>query len=148
MWQIWLIIAGAFLILEIMTHGFLVFWFALGAIFAMIASFITDSIVIQTIVFVVFSTLLIFATKPLTKKLTQKISATNQTNAFSIIGKVGIVTENIDPINSSGLIKLNGETWSATSLNNVHIPKGTEIKVVEIKGVKTVVTPVEISSKI
>lgn len=36
MWQFWLILAGLFLILEIITVGFLVFWFSVGALVAMV----------------------------------------------------------------------------------------------------------------
>ena len=62
MWYIWLIIAGIFLILEIITVGFLVFWLAIGALFAMVVSLFTSNIVIQTAVFVISSIALIFFT--------------------------------------------------------------------------------------
>ena len=71
MWQIWLIISGVCLIVEIMTVGFLVFWLAIGALFAMITSFFTDNIFIQTLVFVITSTLFILATRPIVKKFTK-----------------------------------------------------------------------------
>lgn len=67
MWYIWLILAGVFLIIEIMTVGFLIFWLSIGALFAMITSLFTDNIVIQTTVFVISSTILIFVTKPFVK---------------------------------------------------------------------------------
>ena len=43
MWQIWLIIAGICLIIEIITTGFLVFWFSIGALLAMITSLFTNN---------------------------------------------------------------------------------------------------------
>ena len=55
MWQIWLIIAGVCLIAEIITVGFLIFWLAIGALLAMVVSFFTDNIIIQTAVFVISS---------------------------------------------------------------------------------------------
>ena len=64
MWQIWLIAAGVFLILEIFTMGFLVFWLSIGCLLAALISLITDSIIIQTAVFVLSSGVLILATKP------------------------------------------------------------------------------------
>ena len=72
MWSLWLIAAGIFFIVEIVTTGFLVFWLAIGALLSMITSFITDSIVIQTLVFVVSSCILIPLTKPLADKFTEK----------------------------------------------------------------------------
>jgi len=141
MWYIWLILAGIFLIVEIMTVGFLIFWLSIGSLFAMIVSFFTENVAIQTAVFVISSTVLIFATKPFVKKF-----ATNknpiQTNVYSIIGKVGIVTREINSIHSTGQIKVDGETWSAIGANDTNIPEGTEVKILEVKGVKTIVTPI------
>ena len=141
MWQIWLVIAGVCLVIEIMTAGFLVFWLAIGALISMIVSLFTDSILIQTAVFVISSSILIFATKPFVKKFAKTKNV--KTNAFSIIGQNGIVTKEIDSINAKGQVKIDGETWSAVGKDDMDIPKGTEVEVLEIKGVKAVVTPVK-----
>lgn len=141
MWQIWLILAGLFLVLEIFTAGFLIFWLSIGSLFAMIVSFFTDNIIVQTAVFVVSSTILIFATKPFVKKFAQNKSSI-KTNVYSIVGKTGLVIEEINPIQSTGQIKINGETWSASTKNNIIIPEGSEVEVLEIKGVKTIVAPI------
>ena len=71
MWQIWLIIAGICLIVEIFTVGFLIFWFSIGALIAMLISFFTTNVIIQTTVFIITSTILIFATKPFVKKFSK-----------------------------------------------------------------------------
>ena len=68
MWQFWIISAGVFLILESITTGFLVFWFSIGSLFALVTSFLTDSIIVQTAVFVISSTILIFATRKFANK--------------------------------------------------------------------------------
>ena len=72
MWIFWLILSGFFFVLEMITVGFLVLWLGIGALLAMITSFITDNIFIQTLVFVVSSIILIFFTKPLIKKFLKK----------------------------------------------------------------------------
>ena len=141
MWYIWLIIAGIFLIFEIFTAGFLLFWLSIGALITMIVSFFTSSIAIQTAVFVVASTILIFATKPFVKKFAK--TKTVKTNAFSIVGQNGIVIKDIDSINSKGQIKVDGEVWSAVGKNDINIEKGTEVEILEIKGVKAIVTPIQ-----
>lgn len=106
----------------------------------MVVSFFTDNVIIQTAVFVISSAILIFATKPFVKKFAKTKNV--KTNAFSIIGQNGIVTKDIDSINSKGQVKIDGETWSAVGKDDMDIPKGTEIEVVEIKGVKAIVKPV------
>ena len=146
MWKLWLIIAGLFFIGEIATVGFLIFWFGIGALIAMIVSLFTTNIIIQTTVFLISSTILIFATKPFVKKFAD-VKKTN-TNVYSIIGKKALVIKTIDPIHSVGQIKLNGEVWTAESENNEVIEEGLEVEVLKIKGVKAIVKPVKVENKI
>ncbi len=146
MWQVWLIIAGLFFIGEIATVGFLIFWFGIGSLIAMVVSLFTSNIIIQTTVFVLSSTILIFATKPFVKKFAD-VKKTN-TNVYSIIGKKALVIKTIDPIHSIGQIKLNGEVWTAESENNEVIEEGSEVEILEIKGVKAIVKPIKVANKI
>ncbi len=138
MWQFWLILAGAFVIIEIATMGFLVFWFAIGALAALVVSFFIKSILVQSIVFLVVSTILLFATKPLVNKFMPKDSFV-KTNSYSIEGKVGRVTIDIEPIEGKGQVKVGGEAWSAKSADDTYIPKDTEVIVEKIEGVKVIV---------
>ena len=138
MWYLWLIAAGIFFVAEMITTGFLIFWLGLGSILAMITSFITDSIFIQTAVFVISSVILIPLTKPLVNKYIDN-GKTTLTNAYGIIGKTGIVTADINTLEATGLVKVNGEVWSAKADTN--IPKGTEVEIIKIDGVKLIVTP-------
>ncbi|MCI8761111.1 MAG: NfeD family protein [Clostridia bacterium] len=140
MWQIWLIIAGFCLIIEIMTVGFLIFWFAIGALLAMLTSLFTSNLIIQTSIFIGSSTILIFATKPFVQKFINNKDEI-KTNVYSTVGKTGIVTKAIDSIESHGQVKVNGETWSALGLNDMNIPEGTQVEIKEIKGVKAIVAP-------
>lgn len=142
MWQMWLIIAGICLIIEIMTVGFLIFWFSVGALLTMIVSFFTDNLIIQTSVFVLSSAILIFATKPFVQKFVNKKEGI-KTNVYSTVGKTGIVTKDINSIEACGQIKVEGEVWSAMGLNDMNIPQGTEVEIKEIKGVKAIVAPIE-----
>ena len=146
MWQAWLIIAGLFFVGEIATVGFLIFWFGVGALIAMLVSFFTSNIIIQTTIFVISSTILIFATKPFVKKFAD-VKKTN-TNVYSIIGKRALVIKTIDPIHSVGQIKINGEVWTAESEDNQVIEEGLEVEIIEIKGVKAIVKPIRVLNKI
>lgn len=144
MWQIWLIASGVFFIIEIITVGFLMFWLAIASLITMVVSFFTSNIIVQTAVFVISSGLLIFATKPLVDKLTKKDSV--QTNVYSIIGKKAIVIEDIDWDKGTGQIKIGGEVWSAKTNEQINIPKGSEVEVLNIDGVKAFVKPLKIVS--
>ena len=141
MWQIWLIVAGVCFIIEMMTVGFLVFWFGIGALITMIVSFFfPENLLLQTSVFIISSTLLIFLTKPFVDKFT-KSDKKVKTNAYSIIGKKGIVTQDINPTQGIGQIKVAGEVWSAKTTDGSIIKKGSQIEIIQIDGVKAVVEP-------
>lgn len=142
MWHIWLIAAGVFLIAEIITIGFFIFWLSIGSLIAMVVSLFTSNIIIQTAVFVVSSTILIFATKPFVNKISSKKV---ETNYCSLKGKKAIVIQEIDSINGTGQIKVSGEIWSAKTDNDTSIPIGTEVVILKIEGVKAIVEPVKIS---
>jgi len=145
MWYIWLIASGIFFAIEIATVGFLVFWFGIGALFAMITSFFTDNIMIQFIVFIVVSTILLIFTRPLVNRYIIKIDETKPggvTNAANLINKRGVVTAEINSIEGRGLVKVNNQVWSAKCTEEGVIPEGTEVEVIKIEGVKLIVTPI------
>lgn len=138
MWYLWLIAAGIFFVVEMATTGFLIFWLGVGSLIAMITSFITDNIFIQTVSFVITSVALIPLTKPLVKKYIDD-GKTTVTNANRLIGEVGIVTVDINSLEASGQVKVNGEIWSAKADEN--IATGTEVEILRIEGVKLIVKP-------
>ena len=146
MWIFWLIAAGVFFIIEMATIGFLVFWLGIGALLAMLTSFITDSILIQVLVFVITSILLLIFTRPLVNKFI-KVPKEVKTNAYSIIGKKAIVISKINNIEGNGQVKIDGDVWSAKSFDDEDIPENTEVEIIEIDGVKAVVkkSPVNLS---
>lgn len=138
MWQVWLVISGICFILEIITIGFLVFWFAIGALITALVSLFTDNIIVQTSVFVLSSTALLFLTKPFVKKFSNEDKV--QTNAYSVIGKKGIVTKEISEKTGIGLVSVGSEVWTAKASSS--IPKGSEVIIKEIDGVKVIVEPI------
>ena len=147
MWYIWLIAAGVFFVSEMATEGFLICWLGVGALLAMLTSFICNNVFIQTLVFVVSSVLLILLTKPLVHKY-MKNSKTVVTNSNALIDKTGIVTIAINSLEATGQVKVNGEIWSAKSEENTIIEKDTKVKILKIDGVKLVVAPIKSEQKV
>lgn len=62
-----------------------------------------------------------------------------KTNYDMCLGKEGIVTEKISNINATGQIKINGQIWSAKSLNDDEIEVGEIVTAEKIDGVKIIV---------
>lgn len=147
MWGFWLIASGIFFVLEIFTAGFLIFWLGIAGLFAMVTSFITASIGIQTLVFVASSCVLILCTRPLINKFLKfDKTDTLPTNVYRMIGREGIVVEDINALAYTGKVKVYGELWSAIS--DMDIEKGTRVVVTEVDGVKLKVEPAKETTKI
>ena len=140
MWSMWLIISGIFFVAEIITTGFLVFCFGVGAIFAMIVSLFCQSLFIQALVFIIVSVILMIFTRPLVNKIIS-IRDTMPTNIYNIINKEAYVMEDITNNDYTGKVKINGELWSAISDNP--LKTGTKVKIIEVDGVKLKVEPVK-----
>lgn len=145
MWQFWLIFGGIFLIGEMATTGFLLFWLTVGCVITAVVSIFIPNIVFQTAVFVISSIILIFATKPFVNKFAGNKKVV-PTNVYTLNGKKAIVIEDINPSEGKGLIKVNGEIWSAICDGNVNIPKDSEVEIIKIEGVKAYVNPIQVAS--
>lgn len=142
MWPLWLIVSGFFLVAEMITVGFFLFWLGVAGLLTMLLSFFISNLLIQCTFFVLVSGLLIFFTKPFVKKFVK--SDTISTNAYSIVGKTGLVIATINPIKNVGQVKIGSEVWSATTLDDTMIlEENTKVNVVSINGVKAIVSPVE-----
>ena len=137
---IWLIIAVAFGIAELMTISLTLVWFSIGALILMVLSSFIESIIIQILLFAAISiTLLVIFTKYFVDK---DKNFKYDTNLQGIEQKTGIVKEEILPY-SKGIVTLTGEDWTAISEDNEKIEVGRLVKVIRIEGVKLVVKPVD-----
>ncbi|HHX60751.1 MAG TPA: NfeD family protein [Epulopiscium sp.] len=136
-WLLWFGVAVLFAVIELVTVGFFMIWFGVGALAAMLTALLTNNLLIQFLVFIMVSVALLFMTRKLTSKLTKgKVVATN---VDAVIGKIGMVTEDIPALDNPGIVKLAGEMWSAISADSQPIEKGTLVEVLQVKGVKLVV---------
>lgn len=137
---LWLIVAVAFGIAELMTTSLTLVWFSIGALILMALSTFIESIIIQIALFAAISiTLLVIFTKYFVDK--DKTYKYN-TNLQGIEQKTGVVKEEIPPY-MTGIVRLTGEDWTAISDNNEKIEAGQLVKVIRIEGVKLVVKPVD-----
>ncbi len=143
MWQYWLIASGIFFVGEIVTVGFLLFWFGIAGLITMVVSLFTSNIIIQSVVFLVTSVILILSTKPFVKKFVNK--ETIVTNANSLIGKKAIVIQEINNLQGTGQIKIGGEIWSAQNETDSVISENQEVEIIKIEGVKLIVKQIPIT---
>ena len=133
-WAIWLILCGVFLIIEIFTVSFLMFWPGMGALLAFIANILGFSFPIQIGVFVVSTALMIIFMKPLMSKIFKTKDV--PMNKDAMVGKQALVVKEIDNLNSKGQVKVNGELWSAISDDDNIIEENSTVEILGIDGVK------------
>lgn len=137
----WLVLTIALLAVEASTVTLVSFWFAAGALAAMVISFF-GPIWLQITAFLAVSVVLLTALRPLVRKyFTPRLT---KTNVDSVIGSTGLVTAPIDNIAASGQVKLGGMEWTARSTTGDPIESGTKVTVDRIEGVKVFVTPAEV----
>ena len=133
-WIFWLVLVIVLSIIEIATVNLLTIWFVFSGIVALILSFFIKDVAIVSTIFALLGIILLFTTRPIFSKLLKPKN--EKTNFDRIIGKVGIVTEEIKR-NQIGEVKIDGKKWSAIS--NKKIEVGKEVIIEAIEGVKLVV---------
>ena len=134
----WFIVLAILIFIEILTLGLTTIWFAGGALVAFIFSLFYDNLLVEIILFLVVSLVLLYFTRPVVLKYfnPQRI----KTNYEGVIGKEAIVLVTIDNINAVGQVSVDGQEWSARSLDGDVLEKGSRVKVQGIAGVKLIVT--------
>jgi membrane protein implicated in regulation of membrane protease activity len=138
-WIVWLILMVVFLLVETSTVSLVSIWFAVGSLGALLAASLHAPLWVQITIFLALSATLLACLRPFVKKFIQpKIVATN---ADSVIGTAGFVTEDIDNLSARGQVKLGGMFWSARSTSGDPICKDTKVTVDRIEGVKVFVSP-------
>lgn len=132
----WVALIVAFLIIEALTTQLVTIWFAVGAGGALVAQFLHAPEWVQWVIFIVLSAVLVAATRPLTKRMKKKIQPTN---VDAVIGKTAVVLQAIDNTAGKGQAKLEGNVWSARSVDGQVIQEGTHVTVRSVEGVKLIV---------
>jgi len=133
MWAVFFVV---FVIVEISTFDLVSIWLAVGSLGAMFMSIFDLPLWSQLLVFIVASTILIIATRPIVKKLLKEVKPTN---SELDIGKTATVTEEINNKAGKGRVNLNGVFWAARTVDDEIIPEGTIVIVKEIDGAKLIV---------
>ena len=137
-WLFWLVLAIVMLVGEFITVGFFLITIAAGSILAMLVALVTPIIWIQVAVFLLSSVLFFFTLKPFMQGLfpvqTEAHTAVNR-----VIGKNALVIIDIDNIHSKGQVKVDGDIWSARSLNGEVINKNAIVVIRRVEGVKVIV---------
>jgi len=136
---IWLVVLVAFLLIELATMGLTTIWFAGGALVALLAELVGLNPVIQVVLFLIVSVLLLALTRPVAIRHLNRNRI--KTNAESLIGRTGVVLEEIDNLRATGCVSVDGQEWTARCASDDDvIQKSQVVTIKEIRGVKLIVS--------
>lgn len=138
--HIWCVIGIILIISEILTPGgFVLACLGISCLVAGFSYYLNFGFIGQIINFCISSLILFFSIRPLFRKYFLRSGKIIKTNIDALIGKMGIVSEKIDPISGEGRIIIGGEDWKGISINDTVIEKDDRVIVVEVSGTKLIV---------
>ncbi len=128
---IWLALAVVFVLLEIASPAFLFICFTAGALIAALSTVVTDSYLVQALVFAVFSVIAIPISRPLANRMSRKKTA-RVANVDALVGKTAFVEETIDAAANTGIVRIGPEKWRAVAENTIE--NGKTVVITKIDG--------------
>jgi membrane protein implicated in regulation of membrane protease activity len=136
-WWIWIAAAAFFIVGEIFTQGFFLFWFGIGAAVAGILAILGLGVGWQLAAFVIVSGVLFVVSRRFAEKFSKKQPPGIGADRF--IGLEGIVLEEIDNVKNTGRVRVQKDEWRADSETGEIIPEGERIVVARLDGTHLVV---------
>lgn len=135
---VFLVLGLGLCIAEIVAPGLVLLPFGIGAVIASLTGFVGADPWVQAVVFVVASTTMFAALRPIARRLNQS-DQDEGVGARRLVGARAVVLEDI-PADDSGLVRVDREQWRAESMDQTRIPAGTPVTVAEVRGTRVVVT--------
>jgi membrane protein implicated in regulation of membrane protease activity len=142
MFWLWLVLGAIFIIGEIFTAGFFLFWFAIGAGLAAVLSLLGASLIWQLVVFFVVGLVGFIGSRRFAERITRGVEL--RVGAERFVGKKGYVTELVDAREGSGRVRVEGEEWKASPATADSIEEGTEVLILRVEGNHLVVRAVPV----
>ncbi len=129
-WTVLAIVMGAG---EIFTAGFFLLPFSIGAVVAAVLAWLGAPVVTQWLTFLSVSLVALwYLRRFIGRQATQPPVGANRW-----VDARGVVLEAIEPDSTSGLVRVDGEQWRATS--TVPLAPGTKVVVREVRGTRLIV---------
>ena len=136
-WAWWVVVAAAFGIGEMLTGGFYLVPFALGALGGAVAGLAGAGTVIQILIFLVASAAASGIVRPIARRHVT-MPPQIRTGTAALIGAPAMVLEHVGA--HEGKVRIGGEVWTArVCFEEESYEPGQEVRVVEIRGATALV---------
>lgn len=139
---VWIAALVIFTATEAATGAIVALWFMGGALVACILAAFGLPVWVQILCFTVVSFVLLLLLRSRLRKMVEDRKVA--TNADSLVGKVVLVTEDIDNLHNRGVVRVSGVEWTAFSADGKPIEKETPVRIVSVNGAKLCVEKAEI----
>jgi membrane protein implicated in regulation of membrane protease activity len=138
-WVLWLIAAAIFGVGEIMTLGFFLAPFALGALVAAVVAAAGVGTIVSWVVFLVVSVVMLAALRPVARSHRRQPPQL-RTGTAALVGRTGMVVERIANDEGVGSVRIDGDLWTARAYDEDEvIEAGKRVHVIEIRGATALV---------
>jgi membrane protein implicated in regulation of membrane protease activity len=136
-WVIWLIAAVVLATGEIATGGLFLAPFAVGALAAAVLSGAGAGLAACLAVALVVSVVVLAALRPVARSH-RRMPPQIRTGTAALVGRDALVLERTTA--DAGVVKLDGEHWSARAYDGEEFEPGQRVQVIEIRGAIALVT--------
>lgn len=137
-WIVWLVLFLGLAAVETITLDLFFIMLSLGALAALVSTFLGAGLFLQVIIFCVVSLLMVLLVRPIALKHLKKSPMEQRTNIDRLIGESALT---LDPVTGySGTVKIGGDTWSARTADGSSLPAGERVAVSRIDGATAVVS--------
>lgn len=133
-WIWWLILSVLLVIFEIFAPSFVLIWFALGALAALLAALVPGlNFAVELAVFGLASLAGLFLLRPYVRARSDQREDGRELNNFeaNLVGASGVVTEAIE--GGKGRARIGDSTWT---VEGPDLPIKTRIRVTSVDGIK------------
>lgn len=137
----WVFLGGALLLFvgEIVTAGFFLLPFAIGAAISAVLAFLGVPPAVNLVAFLVISGIALVGLQ----RYTDTDDDMPAVGAYRYAESTGTVIVPISRVKGTGRVRVETENWRASSDLADEIPEGAEVKIVEVRGTRLIVAPVD-----
>ncbi|MFI7491530.1 NfeD family protein [Micromonospora echinaurantiaca] len=144
---LWIVLGVVLAVAEVFTTTLFLIMFAAGAFAAAGAAALGAPVGVQAIIFAGVSALTVLAVRPTLRRHQRSALASGEQpfGVEAIEGSSALVLERVDA--DSGLVKIDGELWSARSYDAGQVfDPGERVQVIQVRGVTALVWRDDVSS--
>lgn len=137
----WMVLGVALFIAEIFMPGFVVAVFGLASLAAATCAFLGWSLNTQLLTFAATTIFSFVALRPMALRYLDAHGDAARTNVAALVGKVGVVTQPIDPAVHTGRVRVEGDDWRAELIGDGPLEVGRKVEVTRVEGTRLFVRP-------